>query len=47
MNEVFKRLGERKTRLLNEAFAPLPSWKFQELLFHEGPVGLHHALEME
>ena len=50
MREVFRRLGEKKTRLIDERFVPLqyyPSWKFKEpyLLFHEGPVGLHHVLE--
>ena len=50
MREVFIRLREKGTRFLDESKRELqyyPDWKFKQayLLFHEGPVGLHHALE--
>ena len=50
MQEVFTRLGEKGVKYLDERkieWQYYPDWKFKqrELLFHEGPVGLHHALE--
>jgi hypothetical protein len=50
MQEVFTRLGEKGVRYLDERkieWQYYPDWKFKQryLLFHEGPVGLHHALE--